>query len=168
MRNRQRGVALVVAMILLVIATLIGLAASRGTLLQERMSSNAYDRSLAFQRSEAALRAAEVAITAEGDIADLGGVTIAYAAYQKSLAGRPAPVIDGFSGPQRFFIGYAQVWRGSIRDAELRLMIRTNPHSPQEFRTLVPLSNVDAFYKAFEVKSDDAWYRTPADRVEVW
>lgn len=73
-RSRQSGVALVVALILLVVATLIGLAASRGTLLQERMSSNSYDRSLAFQRSEAALRAAEAEITADGDIADLGGV----------------------------------------------------------------------------------------------
>lgn len=72
--SRQRGVALVVALILLMVATLIGLAASRGTLLQERMSANSYDRSLAFQRSEAALRAAEAAITANGDIDDLGGV----------------------------------------------------------------------------------------------
>jgi len=70
----QRGVALVVALILLVVATLLGLAASRGTLLQERMSSNSYDRSLAFQRSESALRFAETAITADGDIADLNGV----------------------------------------------------------------------------------------------
>ena len=70
----QRGVALIVALILLVVATLIGLAASRGTMLQERMSSNSYDRSLAFQRSEAALRAAEAVITAEGNIVALGGV----------------------------------------------------------------------------------------------
>jgi type IV pilus assembly protein PilX len=76
----QRGVALVIALILLVVATLIGLAASRGTALQERMSSNAYDRSLAFQRSEAALRAAEVAITANWRIADLGGVDCSVAA----------------------------------------------------------------------------------------
>jgi type IV pilus assembly protein PilX len=71
--RRQRGVALVVALILLVVATLIGLAASRGTALQERMSSNTYDRSLAFQRSESALRAAESAITANWQIATLGG-----------------------------------------------------------------------------------------------
>jgi len=76
----QRGVALVVALILLVVATLIGLAASRGTTLQERMSSNTYDRSLAFQRSEAALRAAEAAITAEWRIAMLGGVDCSIAA----------------------------------------------------------------------------------------
>ncbi len=107
-------------------------------------------------------------LTLGENIADLGGVTIAHAAYQKSLNGREAPVIDGFTGPQRFFIGFAQVWRGSIRDAELRLMIRTNPHSPGQFRTLVPLSNVDAFYSAFGVKPGDHWFRPLADRVEVW
>ena len=107
-------------------------------------------------------------LTLGENIADLGGVTIAYAAYQKSLGGREAPVIDGFTGPQRFFIGYAQVWRGSIREAEQRLQIRTNPHSPGEFRTLIPLSNVEAFYEAFDIKPDAARYRKPADRVEVW
>ena len=79
-RRRQRGVALVVALILLVVATLIGLASSRGTVLQERMSSNSYDRSLAFQRSEAALRAAEEAITIDGNIATLGGIDCSVAA----------------------------------------------------------------------------------------
>jgi putative endopeptidase len=107
-------------------------------------------------------------LTLGENIADLGGITIAYAAYLKSLKGQEAPVIDGFTGAQRFFMGYAQVWRGSYRDAELRLMIRTNPHSPGEFRTLVPLSNVEAFYDAFDVKSGDKMYRAPADRVEVW
>ena len=77
-------------------------------------------------------------------------------------------MIDGFTGSQRFFIGFAQVWRGSIRDAELRLRIRTDPHSPAEFRTLVPLSNVGAFYEAFEIKPGTKWYRKPGERVEVW
>ena len=107
-------------------------------------------------------------LTLGENIADLGGITIAHAAYQKSLANKAAPVIDGFTGPQRFFIGYAQVWRGSARDAELRLMIRTNPHSPMQFRTIVPLSNVEAFYAAFGVKPNEAMYRKPSDRVEVW
>jgi putative endopeptidase len=107
-------------------------------------------------------------LTLGENIADLGGVTIAYVAYQKSLGGRPAPVIDGFTGPQRFFIGYAQVWRGSMRDAEQRLRLRTDPHSPGQFRTLVPLTNIQAFYDAFDVKPSDAMYRQPADRVEVW
>jgi type IV pilus assembly protein PilX len=89
--SRQRGVALVVALILLMVATLIGLAASRGTLLQERMSSNTFDRSLAFQRSEAALRAAEAAIRAQGKIADLGGVDC-------SVAMCPSVPTNAFNG----------------------------------------------------------------------
>jgi putative endopeptidase len=107
-------------------------------------------------------------LTLGENIADLGGVTIAYAAYQKSLANAAAAVIDGFTGPQRFFIGYAQVWRGSVRDADLRVLIRTNPHSPTEFRTIVPLSNIEAFYAAFGVKPGNPMYRKPSDRVEVW
>ena len=108
-------------------------------------------------------------LTLGENIADLGGVAIAYAAYQKSLNGKPAPVIDGFTGPQRFFIGFAQVWRGSIRDAEQRLRLRTDPHSPASVpRDWCPLSNIQAFYDAFDVKPGDAMYRTPNDRVEVW
>jgi putative endopeptidase len=107
-------------------------------------------------------------LTLGENLADLGGVAIAYAAYQKSLDGRPAPVIDGFTGPQRFFIGFAQVWRSTTRDAELRLNLRIDPHSPLQFRATVPLSNVAAFYDAFDVKPGDAMYRKPQDRVEVW
>ncbi len=98
-------------------------------------------------------------LTLGENLADLGGVTIAYAAYQKSLDGKPAPVIDGFTGPQRFFIGYAQVWRGSQRDADLKVQLRTNPHSPEHFRTLVPLSNVPAFYEAFDIQPGQKMYR---------
>ncbi len=107
-------------------------------------------------------------LTLGENIADLGGVAIAYAAYQKSLDGRPAPVIDGFTGEQRFFIGFAQVWRGSVRDADQRLLLRTDPHSPMQFRAMVPLSNIRAFYEAFGVKPGDAMYRPPEERVEVW
>jgi len=107
-------------------------------------------------------------LTLGENLADLGGVAIAYAAYQKSLNGKPAPVVDGFTGPQRFFIGFAQVWRGNIRDAEQRLRLRTDPHSPGKFRATVPLTNIEAFYEAFGVKPGDAMYRNPQDRVEVW
>ncbi|HTQ37971.1 MAG TPA: M13 family metallopeptidase [Pirellulales bacterium] len=107
-------------------------------------------------------------LTLGENLADLGGVTISYAAYQKSLNGKPAPVIDGFTGPQRFFIGYAQVWRGSQRDADLKVMLRTNPHSPEHFRTLVPLSNVPAFYEAFDIQPGQKMYRPPEQRLEVW
>jgi putative endopeptidase len=107
-------------------------------------------------------------LTLGENLADLGGVTIAYAAYQRSLGGKPAPVIDGLTGPQRFFIGFAQVWRGSIRDAEQRVLLRTDPHSPVQFRALVPLSNVQALYDAFNIKPADKMYRAPEKRVEVW
>jgi putative endopeptidase len=107
-------------------------------------------------------------LTLGENLADLGGVAIAYAAYQRSLGGKPAPVIDGLTGPQRFFIGFAQVWRGSIRDAEQRVLLRTDPHSPVQFRALVPLSNVQAFYDVFNIKPGDKMYRAPEKRVEVW
>ena len=107
-------------------------------------------------------------LTLGENIADLGGITISYAAYQKSLNGRVPPVIDGLTGPQRFFIGFAQVWRGSTRDADERVLLRTDPHSPPRFRTLVPLSNLQSFYDAFDVKPGDAMYRPPSLRVEVW
>jgi putative endopeptidase len=107
-------------------------------------------------------------LTLGENLADLGGVAIAYAAYQKSLNGKPAPVIDGFTGPQRFFIGFAQVWRGNIRDAEQRLRLRTDPHSPGKFRATVPLTNIEAFYEAFDVKPGEAMYRQPQNRVELW
>jgi putative endopeptidase len=107
-------------------------------------------------------------LTLGENLADFGGITISYAAYQKSLKGKPAPVIDGFTGPQRFFIGFAQVWRDSAREAELRLRLRIDPHSPARFRVLVPLSNIPAFYEAFDIKPGDKMYRPPQDRVEVW
>ncbi len=107
-------------------------------------------------------------LTLGENLADLGGVAIAYAAYQKSLNGRPAPVIDGLTGSQRFFLGYAQVWSGATRDADQRLLLRTDPHSPVRFRALVPLSNFQPFYDAFGVKPGDAMYRAAEDRVEVW
>ncbi len=107
-------------------------------------------------------------LTLGENLADLGGVTIAYAAYQRSLGGKPAPVIDGLTGPQRFFIGFAQVWRGSTREAEQRVLLRTDPHSPIQFRAVVPLSNVQAFYDAFNIKPGDKMYRSPEKRVEVW
>jgi putative endopeptidase len=107
-------------------------------------------------------------LTLGENLADLGGVAIAYAAYQKALNGQPAPVIDGFTGSQRFFIGFAQVWRGMSRDAEQRLRLRTDPHSPPAVRATVPVSNIQAFYDAFGIKPGDKMYRDPQERVEVW
>jgi putative endopeptidase len=107
-------------------------------------------------------------LTLGENIADLGGLTIAYYAYLKSLHGQPAPIIDNLTGPQRFFIGYAYSWCGSSRDAQLRFQLRTDPHSPPEFRTLVPLWNFAPFYDAFNVQPTDKMFRPPEQRVEIW
>ncbi len=107
-------------------------------------------------------------LTLGENIADLGGVIISYSAYQKSLGGKTPAVLDGFSGSQRFFLGYAQVWRGATRDAEARVRLRTDPHSPMTFRVFVPLSNVPKFYEAFDIKPGDGMYRAPAERLEIW
>lgn len=107
-------------------------------------------------------------LTLGENIADLGGVTISFDAYHRSLGGKPAPVINGLSGDQRFFISYAFAWRDHRRPAVVRLLLRTDPHSPPRFRVDVPLSNLVGFYKAFDVKAGDAMYRAPGDRAEVW
>jgi putative endopeptidase len=107
-------------------------------------------------------------LTLGENLADLGGLTIAYNAYHRALDGKPAPMIDGLSGDQRFFIGFAQVWRGSNSPQSLRVRLRTDPHSPEHFRCNVPTSNLTAFYEAFGIKSGDPMYREPADRVQVW
>ncbi|MBR9729156.1 M13 family metallopeptidase [Shewanella intestini] len=107
-------------------------------------------------------------LTLGENIGDLSGVTIAYRAYKKSLHGKPAPVIDGLTGDQRFFIGFTQIWRSKIKEASLRNQVATDPHSPEKFRTLGPLSNTPAFYKAFNVKPGDAMYVAPEKRVKIW
>lgn len=107
-------------------------------------------------------------LTMGENLADLGGLTIALSAYHKSLAGKPGPTIDGFTAEQRFFIGWAQVWRASNRPEALRVRLRTDPHSPEQFRCNVPVSNLQAFYDAFGIKEGDAMYRAPSERVEVW
>ncbi len=107
-------------------------------------------------------------LTLGENIADLGGVTIAYEAYHRSLNGKPAPVIDGLSGDQRFFMGWAQVWKRKYRDSELRRRIFTDPHSPSEFRANGVLMNFSPFYKAFDVKPGDKMYKAPEERIVIW
>jgi putative endopeptidase len=108
-------------------------------------------------------------LTLGENIADLGGLTIAYFAYKKSLVGKPAPAkIDGFTGEQRFFISWAQSWRNSQRPKALINQVKTNPHSPAKFRVLGPLSNIQEFYDAFDIKPTDKMYRKPEDRVLIW
>ncbi|MEI9885968.1 MAG: M13-type metalloendopeptidase [Rhizomicrobium sp.] len=102
------------------------------------------------------------------NIADLGGLLIAYDAYHASLKGKPAPVLDGLTGDQRFFLGWAQIWRLKNRDDNARQRIVSDPHSPPGARTALPLQNIDAWYKAFGVKPGDKLYRAPKDRMKVW
>ena len=87
------------------------------------------------------------------NIGDLSGLAQAYRAYRISLNGKEAPVIDGLTGDQRFFMGFAQIWRGKIRDDALRQQLLTNPHSPGDYRAFVPLVNNDAFETTFNVQA---------------
>lgn len=102
------------------------------------------------------------------NIGDLGGLTIAYKAYQLSLNGKTPPVIDGFTGDQRFFIGWAQVWARKYRDENLRQRITTDPHSPSEFRTNGVVRNMATFVNTFNVQPGDKLYMAPEDRVKIW
>jgi len=108
------------------------------------------------------------ALTQGENIADLGGITMSYAALQKALAGKEKETIDGFTPEQRFFLNYAQVWRGLYRDEALKRQVQTNPHSPGKFRTLGPLSNFQPFYDAFGVKEGDKMFVAEKDRVKIW
>lgn len=107
-------------------------------------------------------------LTLGENIGDLGGVTAAYYAYKRSLKGKPSKVIDGYTGEQRFFLGYAQIWRRKYRDAELRRRILTDPHSPSEYRVHGIIANMPEFYEAFEVKPGDKLYRSPEQMVKIW
>lgn len=107
-------------------------------------------------------------LTMGENIGDLSGLAVAYRAYRMSLKGKEPPIIDGFTGDQRFFMGWAQVWRYKARDEALRNQLLTDPHSPGMYRAFVPLTNIDAFYNAFAVKPGDRMYRSPEDRVRIW
>jgi putative endopeptidase len=102
------------------------------------------------------------------NIGDLGGILLGLEAYKLSLGGKPAPVLDGFTGEQRVFLGWAQVWRTMMRDDALRQQLATNSHSPGNIRAFAPLRNVDAWYEAFGVKEGDRNYVKPEDRVKIW
>jgi putative endopeptidase len=102
------------------------------------------------------------------NIGDLGGILLGLDAYKRSLNGQPAPVLDGFTGEQRVFLGWGQVWRTMMRDDALRQLLATNSHSPGMIRAFAPLRNVDAWYTAFDVKEGDANYVKPEERVRIW
>ena len=107
-------------------------------------------------------------LTLGENIGDLGGLTVAYKAYQLSLGDNKAPVIDGYTGDQRFFMGWSQIWRRNYRDEELRNRLMTDSHSPSHYRLIGILSNMPEFYEAFDVKEGDKMYIKPEDRVKIW
>ena len=108
------------------------------------------------------------ALTIGENIADLAGMTIAYKAYHLSLKGREAPVIDGLTGDQRFFMGWAQVWRRKYREENLIARIKTDPHSPSEYRANGVVVNLPGYYQAFGVKEGDKMYKAPEQRIKIW
>ncbi len=108
------------------------------------------------------------AFTVGENIGDLSGLEIAYKAYKLALKGQAAPVIDGLTGDQRFFLSWAQAWRGKNRPEEIRRRIATDPHSPDEFRCNQIVRNLAPFYEAFEVTESDAMWLEPASRVRIW
>ncbi len=108
------------------------------------------------------------ALTMGENIADLGGLTLALDAYHASLHGQPAPVVDGMTGDQRVFLGWAQVWRAKVRPDAARQRLVVDPHSPPVARVNGPVQNIDAWYSAFDVKPGNAQYLKPEDRVKIW
>jgi putative endopeptidase len=107
-------------------------------------------------------------LTLGENIADLGGVLLALDAYRLSQGGRPAPVLDGITGEQRVFYGWAQVWRSVTREETARKLLVIDTHTPSPVRARAPVRNVDAWYQAFDVKPGDADYLPPEQRVRIW
>ena len=107
-------------------------------------------------------------LTLGENIGDLTGLVIAHRAYRMSLGGKEAPVMDGLTGDQRFFAGWAQAWRAKTRDEALRNQVMADPHAPDQVRGTGPLPHVDAFYTAFDVKPADKLYLAPEARVKIW
>jgi len=107
-------------------------------------------------------------LTMGENIGDLGGLSLAYRAYRMSLNGQEAPVIDGFTGDQRFFMGWAQVWRNKAREQAVRQMLVVDPHSPPEYRINGIVRNFDEWYQAFDVKPGDALFLPPEKRLRIW
>jgi len=107
-------------------------------------------------------------LTMGENIADFAGIQVALDAYHRSLGGKPAPVIDGLTGDQRFFLAFAQIWREKQRDDALRSQVTTDPHSPGRFRVIGPLRNVQAWYDAFGITPDSSMYIPPEKRAHIW
>lgn len=107
-------------------------------------------------------------LTLGENIGDLGGTAIALRAYELSLDGNEAPIIDGMTGAERFFLGLAQVWRSKYRDEAIELQVKSDPHSPAYFRVNGVVRNIDAFYEAFDVNPGDTHYLAEDERVRIW
>ena len=107
-------------------------------------------------------------LTMGENIADLGGLNVALEAYHRSLKGALAPVIDGFTGDQRVFLGWAQAWRGKVREDYVRKQVASDPHSPRAFRVIGPTRNIDEWYAAFGVKPGETYYLPADQRVRIW
>ena len=108
------------------------------------------------------------ALTLGENIGDNSGLAVAYKAYRLSLGGKTSPVIDGFTGEQRVFLGWAQVWRGKARDDSMVVLLKTDSHSPSAVRGNATLKNQPGFYEAFSVKAGDKMYLPPDQRVTIW
>ncbi|MFC3786286.1 putative endopeptidase [Sphingopyxis italica] len=107
-------------------------------------------------------------LTMGENIADLAGLEVAYDAYHRSLGGKEAPVIDGLTGDQRFFLAFAQAWRDKAREDAIKQQVASDPHSPARWRIIGPVRNVDAWYKAFGVEAGAKYYLTPEARTKIW
>jgi len=107
-------------------------------------------------------------LTLGENLADLGGLNVAYEAFKKTKEGQSETKIDGFTPDQRFFLSWAQVWRSNQRPESASSRILTDPHSPEQYRTNAPISNIDAWYKAFNVQPGDKMYKKPEDRIKIW
>ena len=108
------------------------------------------------------------ALTMGENIGDVGGLAMAYHAYKLSLNGEEAPVIDGYTGDQRFFLAWAQVWKRQVREEALKNQIARGPHSPARYRVNGVVRNMDAWYNAFGIEEGDDLYLAPEDRVQIW
>jgi putative endopeptidase len=107
-------------------------------------------------------------LTMGENIGDMSGLEVAYEAYKLALGGKPAPVIDGLTGDQRFFLAFAQAWRGEQRDDAIKTQVASDPHSPRRYRIIGPLRNLDAWYTAFDVKPGTKFYIPPDQRIRIW
>ena len=107
-------------------------------------------------------------LTLGENLADVSGLAVSYRAYRLSLGGKEAPVVNGITGDQRFFLGWAQVWRSQYRDAALLQQLTTDPHSPGRFRAIGSPVNMDAFHQAFGTQPGDGMWKAPDDRIRIW